>query len=287
MRVLLAWMSLLVLLVPGPAVGAEGPLTRHRSAGGMEYLLAVPEGRGDVPLMVFLHGCGADPAAYGLQEFGERAGFAVLLPLQGGPEGCWDWVGDRRRGAGQLAEIAAVTAEVEDGHPIDAARVFAAGHSAGSGMTANLVSAYPEVYAAAGFVAGCGRWVCSDVTGALAHAEMGARARPVPAYIVWGTADQTNPYASGRLQLLRWLGMNDRADDGRLDLSVPRLPTGLAWHGPDGSRPAFTVETYRSACAPVVFASGHGMGHIPDFTWPDVLPAMTAFLLAHPRTPAC
>lgn len=283
-------------LVGGAAApaSAEGSLTRHtytNAAGSREYLLYTPSQAGPVPLIVFLHGCGAPPLLPGMNELAEARGFAVAYPIQSLPGGCWQWQvpEHQRRDAGEPSLIAGITRQVMSERAIDPRRVYLAGHSAGSGMTANLSAAYPDLYAAAGLVAGCGFLTCRDITGLSAYRMMGPRARPVPAYIVWGTADSANSYVTGRLQLLQWLGMNDLADDGLPNLSVPRLPTSIASVPAAGGAPAFTIERHRDrrGCGQVDFATGFGMGHIPDFRWQPVLPAMVDFLLANPLRVDC
>jgi poly(hydroxyalkanoate) depolymerase family esterase len=256
-------------------------------AGTREYLLFVPERDGPMPLVVFLHGCGTDPLAYGLDEYAERLGFAVAYPIQSltaHAGGCWRWREATARGVGEPSIIAGITAEVQATQPIDPSRTYLAGHSAGSGMTAAVAGAYPDLYAAVGMVAGCGFRTCADVSGRTLYERMGEHAQPVPAYIVWGTKDAENPYRDGRTQLREWLAGNDLADDGRANLSVSRLPAGVQLRLGGRGVPTFVVEHYRNRtrCTDVDFATGPGMGHIPDFDWPSVLPAMTAFLLARP-----
>ncbi|MGI8331672.1 extracellular catalytic domain type 1 short-chain-length polyhydroxyalkanoate depolymerase [Actinomadura scrupuli] len=293
MRLLAAFVvALIATAFPVSAAGADPALTRHtftNAAGSRDYLLYVPPGSARVPLIVFLHGCGAAPDAYGLQRIGEARGFAVALPIESAPGGCWNWQGDRHRDAGEPSLIAGITREAQAEHPIDPDRTYIAGHSAGSGMTANLAAAYPDLYAAAGLVAGCGLLSCADVTGQSAFREMSSRARAVPAYLVWGTDDQENSYLVGRIQLAQWLAMNDLADDGQANLSVPRLPTSVTLRAAASPVPAFTIEGYkdRKDCASVKFATGFRMGHIPDFAWPSVFPSMADFLLGHPMNRAC
>jgi poly(3-hydroxybutyrate) depolymerase len=205
--------------------------------------------------------------------------------------GCWNWFRpqDQHRGAGEPSIIAGITREVVQQQGIDPNRVFITGHSAGSGMAAVMSAAYPDLYAAAGILAGCGQLTCADITGLSAYREMGARARPVPAYILWGTNDDVDSYALGRLQLQQWLGMNDFADDGLPDLSVPRLPTSIETRLADAANHAFVVEHYRDlrGCGQVDFTSVVGMGHLPDAMGPAIVPAMTDFLLAHPLRHDC
>jgi poly(hydroxyalkanoate) depolymerase family esterase len=293
-RAVLAGLLASVTLVGvAPATAAARPaLTTHsytNAAGTREYQLFLPDRPGPLPLVVYLHGCGAPVGfGYGWEQLAEARGFAVAYPLQSAaanPDRCWNWTQaqHQHRDAGEPSLIAGITREVAQQHAIDARRIFITGHSAGSGMTAILSAAYPDLYAAAALIAGCGDLTCRDVTGLTAYLEMGRRARPLPAYLVWGSADQTNPYATGRLQLLQWLGMNDFADDGLPNLSIPRLPTAV------GGGPGYTIEHYRDrrGCGPVDFATITGGGHIPDFRSAPALPGITDFLLAHPLRPEC
>jgi hypothetical protein len=63
--------------------------------------------------------------------------------------------------------------------------------------------------------------------------------------------------------------MNDLADNGIADLSAPRLSSSVESSPGPGTTPAAVTEHYRdrSGCASIDFATGVGMGHIPDFTW--------------------
>lgn len=280
-------LALLPSLAPAHASGAvDDRRTYTGPVGSIDYVLHVPEHGSPIPLLVYLHGCGAPPSVPGLDDLADTHGFAVAYPIEtstAGGDGCWNWKTDRHRGEGQAALIAGVTREVTAAEGVDPHRVFVAGHSAGSGMTANLVAAYPDVYAAAGLIAGCGNLSCADITGLTAHQEMGPRARAVPAYILSGTQDTTNPYWTGRLQLLQWLSMNDLGDDGFPNLSVPRLPTTVQRHAAVGSTPSYTVEQYAGRKGgEVQFVTVNGMGHVPDATWQPAFPAMVEFLLGSP-----
>jgi poly(3-hydroxybutyrate) depolymerase len=201
------------------------------------------------PLVVFLHGCGADPEAYGLDVYAEARGFAVVYPTT---EGCWHGTAD------EAARILAATREVQARESIDPSRIYIAGHSAGSGMAALTAETYPNVYAAVGMVSG-------------ANTTLKVPPRPLPAYFVWGSADATTSYLTGRLQLLQWLLGNGSA--------TSLLPSTELSPG-SGPTPTFVIEHYRGP-ADVDFATGIGMGHIPDFSWPAVFPGMVTFLLAH------
>lgn len=288
-RSALALAALLVLaLSPLPAGADEvtgpvdGRFTFSGADGSLDYVLHVPEHSGPIPLLVYLHGCGAPPAVPGLDALADQHGFAVAIPIQPLTTngGCWSWTdpADQHRDHGEPALIAGVTRQVIASGALDPDRVYLAGHSAGSGMTTIMATAYPDLYSAAGLIAGCGKLTCLDVTGLSAHAEMGSHARAVPVYMLWGTADTINSYLTGRLQLLEWLGMNDLGDDGLLNLSVPRLPTSVRSYPAVGTTPSYVVERYgRDA----TFVSVKGMGHVPDATWKPAFPDLVAFLLAH------
>jgi len=281
---------LALMPLPGTADDSPGPVDGQFSYSGadgsIDYVLHVPAHTTPIPLLVYLHGCGAPPSVPGLNGLADLHGFAVAYPVR--PlainNGCWKWTdnADQHRDHGDPALIAGVTRSVIGSSGIDPARVYVAGHSAGSGMTTIMAAAYPDLYAAAGLIAGCGKLTCLDITGISARTEMGPRARAVPVYMLWGTQDATNPYLTGRLQLLEWLGMNDLADDGLLNLSVPRLPSSVRSYPAVGTAPPYRVEQYLGRHGgDVTFVSAIGMEHVPDATWPMAFPAMVAFLLAH------
>jgi poly(hydroxyalkanoate) depolymerase family esterase len=276
---------LAALLIVTPAEGAGGvdeQRTYHSATASLDYVLHVPAHVAPIPLMIYLHGCGAPPSVPGLDALADARGFAVAYPIETstpGGDGCWNWTTDRHRDQGQPALIAGMTREVIAAEGIDPTRVYISGHSAGSGMTANLAAAYPDLYSAAAIIAGCGRLSCVDVSGLRAYREMGSHARAVPVYMLWGTKDTTNPYLTGRLQLLEWLAMNDLGDDGRTNLSVPRVPAAVTPHPAQGDTPAYLVERYAGG---VVFVTVQGMGHVPDARWQPAFPDMVDFLLAAP-----
>jgi len=218
--------------------------------------------------VVFLHGCGADPAAYGFNRYADALGFVVAYPRAAG-DGCWHGTPE------EAAAIAAITRQVQDDQDVELGRTYVAGHSAGSGMAAITAELNADLYAAVGMISG-------------ARTTLITPPRPLAAYYVWGTRDATTPYLTGPLQLTQWLLRNDLADDGLPDLSLPLLPTSTQLRLGTGGVPTFLVEHYRDArgCADVDFATGVGMGHIPNFDWPAVFPALTSFLLSH-RLSAC
>ena len=283
-------------LAAGPAEAASAPqsvrLTYRGTGGERDYLLFVPPHDEAIPLVVYLHGCGAPPSVPGLNELAQRRSFAVAYPVQSraaDTKGCWRWSApdQHQRGAGEPAIIAGIARQVIKAEGIDPTRVFLTGHSAGSGMTANVVAAYPDLFAAAGLIAGCGQSACLDVTGYSAYQQMGPYARAVPAYILWGTDDPTNSYLTGRLQQLQWMTMNDWADDGLPDLSSSTAVSALSYAPATARQPAFLREGVSGRCSEVQLTTVFGMGHVPDATWPVAFPDMIDFLLRHPIKAGC
>jgi poly(3-hydroxybutyrate) depolymerase len=288
-----AGLLLTVLLAPSAAAGSASERHTFRSgAGERDYLLYVPPHSRPIPLLVYLHGCGAPPFVPGLDELARQRGLAVAYPIQSrsaNAASCWNWTDEvqTRRGVGEPAIIAGIARQVVREQGIDPARVFVAGHSAGSGMTANVVAAYPDLFAAAAIIAGCGQYTCLDVTGYTAYQRMGRHARPVPAYLLWGTDDPTNPYVTGQLQALQWVRMNDWADDGVPNLSSSLAVSSLAFHPEDHGAPAYVRQGLSGRCGEVQLTSVIGMGHVPDARWPAAFPSMVDFLLGHPMRPGC
>lgn len=185
--------------------------------GNRSYRLYVPAGmrsRAASPLVVMLHGCAqsaADLAQAGhIDSLAAEAGALVLYPEQpagANPLRCWNWFlpAHQARGAGEPAIIAELTRAIADSHPVDPARIYIGGISAGGAMAVLTGLAYPDLYAAIGSHAGVGWRTASDVPGAFAamrgggvdavaqaaaaREAMGAEARAVPLIALHGTAD--------------------------------------------------------------------------------------------------
>lgn len=115
-------------------------------------------------LVVALHGCTQTAAEYanaGWNTYAERFGFYVLYPEVTSGVKCFGWYesSNTSRGFGQAASIAQAVSAVQSRYGIDASKIFVTGLSAGGGMTASLLAAYPDVFSAgatmAGLPAGC------------------------------------------------------------------------------------------------------------------------------------
>jgi len=110
------------------------------------------------PLVVMLHGCRQTAADFAagtrMNELAERKGFAVLYPQQSAAADahrCWHWY--RRatqRGEGDVEVIAAMIAQVQNKHGLDASRTYVAGLSAGAALAAIVALRHPQLIAAVG-----------------------------------------------------------------------------------------------------------------------------------------
>lgn len=168
------------------------------------------------PLVVALHGCTQTASDFAagtrFDSVAERAGAYVLYPEQSvhaNPRRCWNWFleAHQQRESGEPAAILALVDEVALRYPIDRERIYVAGLSAGGAMAAILAERAPDVFAAAGIMAGVALHASHDVPSALAamHGRNGfgpsVRAAAQPTL---------PPSAYERLRVSIWTGRDDR-----------------------------------------------------------------------------
>jgi len=132
--------------------------------GALQMLVHAPVGlQAGRPLVVVLHGCGQDAAAFaadaGWIAVADRCRVALLLPQQSFENNrgrCFNWFrpDDVRRGSGEAMSIRQMIQYATKRFGSDPRRVFVVGFSAGGGMAAALLAAYPAVFAAGAMVAG-------------------------------------------------------------------------------------------------------------------------------------
>jgi poly(hydroxyalkanoate) depolymerase family esterase len=259
-------------------------------------------------LVVMLHGCtqDADDIAAGtrLNEAAARDAFIALYveqPESAHPRKCWNWYvpEEIRRGAGEASIIAELTMKVAHDEGVDPKRVFIAGMSAGAGMAANLVAAYPELFAAAAFHSGVPALSATDVPsalammskgpadadalGAAAHAAMGLRARVVPVIVIHGAADPAVSVLNLRGIVRQWVVANALAAG-----AAP--PRAVALPAPDarmrGERYALgdgrvLADAWRVEGLAHAWSGGSSAGTYTDPTAPDVTSLMLTFFRAH------
>ncbi|TCM13043.1 poly(hydroxyalkanoate) depolymerase family esterase [Novosphingobium sp. PhB165] len=215
--------------------GTTSRLTRiadfGSNPGALTGHIYVPENlTAGAALVVVLHGCTQNAAGYdfgsGWSEMADRHGFALLYPEQqreNNPNRCFNWFlpTDTRRGSGEAFSIRQMIAAVVADHPIDAARVFVTGLSAGGAMAAVMLATYPEVFAGGAIIAGLPYGCASNLPQALQlmrgqgipdTGELVSRFRaasshsgPWPTLSVWhGSADSTVQPANARAIVAAW-----------------------------------------------------------------------------------
>lgn len=243
--------------------------------GALRMLSYVPDGLpAGAPLVVVLHGCvqraEAHAAAGGWLALADRYGFAVLAPEQSpsnNPNRCFNWFepGDTRRDLGEAASIRAMIAHAVDTHRLDPSRVFVTGLSAGGAMTAVMLAAYPEVFAAGAVVAGLAYGLVESMQGAfqamhggvtLSPGDLAARVRraaPIqpryPRLSIWqGDADTTVRPANAVELAKQWTALHGLPSAASEVLSLPGVSRAV-WRDGHGE---VVVESN------LVYGLGHG-----------------------------
>jgi poly(hydroxyalkanoate) depolymerase family esterase len=162
------------------AANGSGPMRR------MRYWLYVPDqASGPMPLVVMLHGCDQSATLFAegtrMNQAAQKRGFAVLYPQQSvsaHPHRCWKWY-DRatQQGGGDVSVIVGIVHKVMGQYPVDAARMYIAGLSAGAGMANIVALSHPELFAAVGMHSGPLFGAGHSPVGALGVMKHGASGR--------------------------------------------------------------------------------------------------------------
>jgi poly(hydroxyalkanoate) depolymerase family esterase len=189
----------------------------------LAYRLYLPAGIGTserLPLLVMLHGCTQTAVEFAdgtrMNTEAEQRHCAVLYPEQSKKSNslrCWNWfTPDSLLGHGEAALLVHTVRHVIDHYPIDTARVYVAGFSAGGAMAAVLCATHGEhLFAACAIHSGVMFHAATTALQALQVMSRGAGtalneitqkiasqrlpgSRLVPTLIIHGTDDQTvNP----------------------------------------------------------------------------------------------
>jgi len=123
------------------------------------YRLYAPgnvDGRTLRPLVVMLHGCTQTPQVFAkgtrMNRLADQYGFLTLYPAQrrlANPYRCWNWFDPAvLRGRGEAAIVLAMIREVAARHPVDPARIYLVGISAGGALATVLASCHGSTFAA-------------------------------------------------------------------------------------------------------------------------------------------
>lgn len=262
----------------GAGDGGDAGLTEVRgfgaNPGALRMLTYVPQGLpAGAPLVVVLHGCtqraGAHARAGGWLTLADRLGFAILAPEQdaaNNPNRCFNWFepGDIARDAGEAGSIHAMVQHMIRIHGLDASRVFVTGLSAGGAMTAVMLAAYPETFAAGAVVAGLPYGVAGNVPQAFAAMRGGPR---LSRDELAARMTRASPAAGRRPRLAIWHGLADTTVASRNAEALAQQWT--AAHGiaepPDdvGTRGRWRREVWRAPDGEVLIEVNllAGLGH--------------------------
>lgn len=223
-----------------PGAGLREVLGFGRNPGNLRMLVHAPERLQPNPaLVVALHGCGQSAGAFehgtGWSELADWQGFVVVYPEQqpaNNPHRCFNWFVPAKsaRDAGEALSIREMVDHAVRAHGIDRRRVFITGLSAGGAMTANLLAAYPDVFAGGAIVAGLASGAASTLQQALERMAQGvpepagalssrvrqasAHQGPWPRVSVWhGTSDAVVAPANADATIAQWLGVHGLAGE--------------------------------------------------------------------------
>ncbi len=141
------------------------PEAGHLPGRRMLYYLYLPDKapsatmlRKGMPLLVMLHGCDQSATDFAtgtrMNRLAEKKGYAVLYPqqsLSSHSHRCWKWYDKAtQEGGGDVRLIVGAIEQVAQRYPIDRARIYIAGMSAGAGMANIVALTHPELIAAVG-----------------------------------------------------------------------------------------------------------------------------------------
>jgi len=275
--------------------------------GARDYRLFLPGMPTDAPrpLVVMLHGCRQNPddfaAGTRMNELAQAHGIVVLYPGQSPRAnhlGCWNWFRpeNQRRDSGEPAILADLTRHVIATQPIDPARVYVAGLSAGGAMSAVLAATYPDLFAAAGIHSGLPHAAASNLVTAMSAMRHGPlqRTEPspretVPTIVFHGDEDRTVHPDNGDevIAQARW-GREAEADSGNvagMTVERGRVPGGRAYtrtlhRDADGRCDAEHWLVHGSGHA---WSGGHALGSYTDPLGPDASVQMLRFFIEHPK----
>ena len=238
------------------------------SAGARSYRLFVPSGAGSkrLPLVIMLHGCTQSPddfaAGTRMDALAEEQSFIVAYPAQtkaANSSRCWNWfnAAEQVRERGEPAIIAGITREIVERCPVDPARVYVAGLSAGGAAAATLAALYPELYAAVCVHSGLACGAAKDMMSAFGAMRSGGTpgatharsADPVPTIVFHGDHDTTVNVVNGEQVVAQSRG------------EAAYSTKTIEGQGPRGTTYTKTVETDRRGRAMLEHWVLHGRGH--------------------------
>jgi poly(hydroxyalkanoate) depolymerase family esterase len=251
-----------------------------------------------VPLVVMLHGCTQNPDDFArgtaMNGLAAEQGCIVVYPGQvesANAQRCWNWFqpSDQERERGEPSLIAGITRRVIEENPVDPARVYVAGMSAGGAKAVIMAATYPDLYAAAGVHSGLAHGAARDVASAFAAMRQpagGQTTRPagqaVPAIVLHGNDDRVVHPGNAEAIVRQLLG---GIDVRHVRVDEDRVPGGHAYRrtrhlAADGR---VAVEHWQVQGLGHAWSGGDPAGSYTDPRGPDASRAMLDFFLGQRR----
>jgi poly(hydroxyalkanoate) depolymerase family esterase len=267
----------------------------------LDYRLALPDADAS-PCPVLLHGCQQDAADFargtGMERMAVARGYIVVHPEQAAganPSRCWNWFRpqDQRRGDGEPAAILRILDEVAANHPVDAARIYVAGLSAGAAMAVILAANYPDRLAAVGAHSGLAYAAAGNVPSAFSAmrgggvapalpAPDGVNARYVPLLVLHGEGDTTVAPRNADRLLAQWLASAPDAPGWRRSeaaaVGAGRAARRTTWRSEDGRS---MLEHWHIEGAGHAWSGGDRGGSFTDPEGPDASAILLDFFAQH------
>ncbi|HEY1174854.1 MAG TPA: PHB depolymerase family esterase [Phytomonospora sp.] len=214
---LLITATILVTAAPARAATLRPVASFGSNPGNLAMYAYTPDGLpAGAPLVVVLHGCTQTAAAYhansGWQRFADAWRFALVYAEQrtaNNANRCFNWFqpADTARGQGEALSVRQMVARAIADNAGDPARVHVTGLSAGGAMSAVMLAAYPDVFAAGSIVGGIPYRCAADVVGAYSCMSPGTDKTPA----AWGSVvrDAYPGYTGPRPKVAIWHGTAD------------------------------------------------------------------------------
>ena len=272
-------------------------------------LTSPPDASIGVPLVVMLHGCKQDAPDFArgtsMNDLAAKTPCMVLYPEQlpkANQMRCWNWFDSAHQGrhAGEPAMLAALTRQVIARYPVDPARVYIAGLSAGGAMAAIVAAHYPDLFAAVGVHSGLPPGAAHDVMSAFSAMRSGGHPRApgdpaalkdvMPTIVFHGDADRTvHPDNGDQIVLAAIAAL--KASGVTLKRSVvPQVMPATTGELRQTLRTVYSAEDGRHCveywsveAGPHAWSGGSATGSFTDPHGPNASAAMLAFFLQHHR----
>ena len=179
-------------IAPGPRTEAGSVTVDGRARTWRLYVPGSLRTGEAAPLVIGLHGGIGSGEQFArntrFDEQAEAGGFFAVYPDGTGIAKTWNAGAccgyAQRNGVDDVAFISALIDEIAAKYPVDAARVYAVGHSNGAMMALRLACEVPDRLAAVGAVAGSLETGCNP-------------GRAVPVLLIHGDADESHPIEGG------------------------------------------------------------------------------------------